>query len=211
MENKMKKYLLPLILMVALISITYQASAMETPVSQKTPNYSVIKGGLYSPSNSFDIDNFNGGQRSHLDSKTGFNGEIAIGHYFLPVFAMEIGAGYFESKGSPAREPGNARLKVVPLTVNAKGILPIGRFEPYGEFGIGAYYTKFEVNGNLGDFSSDSKVTYGLHAGTGATFNITDTMFLGLCGRYLWAKPSYGGQDIKLGGFTTTAAVGFRF
>jgi outer membrane protein W len=202
----MKKHLMFLIFTAVLIVITFQASAAENP-----PGYFMIKGGLYSPSNSFDLDNFNGGHRSSLDSKTGFNGELAIGHYFAPVFAMELGAGYFASKGSPAREPGKARLKVVPVIANAKVVIPVGRFEPYGEFGIGAYFTKFDVDGNLGSFESDSKVTYGLHAGTGVNFNITDTTFLGIGGRYIWAKPSYGGQDIKLGGFTSSVALGFRF
>ena len=195
-----------LIFTIALIGITFPASAADN-----LANYLVIKGGLYSPSNSLDLDNFNGGQRSRLDSKTGFNGEVAIGHYFAPVFAMELGGGYFESKGSPAGEPGHARLKVVPVTANAKVVIPVGRFEPYGEFGIGAYFTKFDVDGNLGSFSGDSKVTYGLHAGTGVNINITSATFLGVGGRYLWAKPSYGGQDIKVGGFTATVALGFRF
>lgn len=203
----MKKYILFLIFTVALIGITSQASAAENPA-----NYLVLKGGVYSPSEKYDLDNFNGdGNISHLDSKTGFNGEVAIGHYFLPVFAMELGAGYFESEGSPAAEAGKAKLEVVPVIATAKALLPLGFIEPYGEFGIGAYFTKFDVSGNLGDFDGSSKVTYGLHAGVGVNFNITDTMFLGVEGRYLWVKPSYGGQDIKLDGFTLTADVGFRF
>jgi hypothetical protein len=36
-------------------------------------------------------------------------------------------------------------------------------------------------------------------------------MFLGLEGKYLWAKPSFGGQDIKIDGFITTANLGVRF
>jgi opacity protein-like surface antigen len=206
MEKNMKKHLMFLVFTVALFTITCHAYAAETP-----SNYSVIKGGLYSPSGSFDLSNFNGGHETHLDSKTGFDGEIAFGHYFLPVFAVELGAGFFESKGSPAAEPGHLRLKVVPVVATAKALLPLGGFEPYGEFGIGAYFTKFDIDGNLGSLSNDSKITYGLHAGAGVNFNITDTAFLGVEGRYIWTKPSFGGQDIRLGGFTTTVAVGFRF
>jgi opacity protein-like surface antigen len=55
------------------------------------------------------------------------------------------------------------------------------------------------------------KASIGLHVGVGANFNITDALFLGLEGRYLWAKPSIGGQDIKLDGFTTMVSLGFRF
>jgi opacity protein-like surface antigen len=185
--------------------------ASPVSASDKPSNYLVLKGGIYSPSEKYDLDNFNSGNESRLDPKTGFDGEIAFGHYFLPVFAMELGAGYFESKGSPAAEPGNAKLKVVPVIATAKGLLPLGVIEPYGEFGIGAYFTKFDVSGNLGNFSGSSETTYGLHAGAGLNINITDTMFLGFEGRYLWAKPSYGGQDVKINGFTTTADLGLRF
>lgn len=201
----MNKFLLSLILTAALVSVSVPGFA-ENPA-----NYLVIKGGLYSPSDTHDLDNFNSGNSSHLDSKTGFNGELAIGHYFLPIFAVELGAGYFESKGSPAAEPGNLKLKVVPVIATAKIFLPLLPIEPYAEFGIGSYFTKLDVDGNLGNFSGSSEVTYGLHAGAGININITETLFLGIEGRYLWAKPSYGGQDIKLDGFTTTADLGFRF
>lgn len=185
--------------------------ATTVSASDKPSNYLVLKGGIYSPSEEYDLDNFNGDNRSRLDPKTGFDGEIALGHYFLPVLALELGAGYFESKGSPSAEPGETRLKVVPVLATAKALLPMGPIEPYGEFGIGAYFTKLDVDGNLSSFDGSSKVTYGLHAGVGLNINLTDVFFLGAEGRYLWAKPSYGGQDVKINGFTTTANLGFRF
>ncbi|MBU1171407.1 MAG: porin family protein [Proteobacteria bacterium] len=97
------------------------------------------------------------------------------------------------------------------MIATAKIFLPLLPIEPYAEFGIGSYFTKLDVEGNLGNFSGSSEVTYGLHAGAGVNLNITENVFLGIEGRYLWAKPSYGGQDIKLDGFTTTADLGFRF
>ena len=86
-----------LVFTVAVIGITAPASAED----ENPANYVLLKGGMYSPSSSFDLNNFNGGTTTHFDSKTGFAGEVAIGHYFLPMFAVEMGAGYFESKGSP--------------------------------------------------------------------------------------------------------------
>ncbi len=202
----MKKYLLLMSFTIALIGITNLISAEDLP-----PNYVAAKVGYYSPSESHDLDNFNGGSTTHLDSETGFNGEVAIGHYFFPAFAMELGAGYFESEGSPAAEPGDTKLKVIPVIATAKLLLPLKVVEPYGEFGIGAYFTEFDVEGNRGNFSSSSEITYGLHAGAGVNFNITNSVFLGLEGRYLWAKPSFGGQDVKLDGFTATVDLGYRF
>ncbi|HEY6011558.1 MAG TPA: outer membrane beta-barrel protein, partial [Nitrospirota bacterium] len=128
-----------------------------------------------------------------------------------PIFGLEFGVGYFESKSSPAIEPGELRLKVVPVQLSAKLFLPLGVFEPYGEFGIGAYFTKLETHGNLGNFSGSSEVTYGLHGGVGFNINFSDAFFLGLEGRYIKAKPEYGGQPIKLDGYTATLNLGFRY
>ncbi len=185
---------------VVLMGIAPSAALAESP-----PSYMALKGGIYSPSKDFDINNVN------IDTKTGFNGEIAFGHYILPVFATELGVGYFESKGSPAALPGDTKLKVVPVTLTAKALLPTGPIEPYGEFGIGGYITKFDISGNLGNFGGSTKGVFGLHAGAGVNFNITQSTFIGAEGRYLWAKPSFGGQDIKLDGFTVTGNLGFRF
>ena len=200
-----KTKVLYLVLAAVLIGITSPAFA-ATPA-----NYLAIKGGVYSPSDSYDLDNFNAGNRSHLDSKTGFAGEIAIGHYFLPLFAVELGAGYFESEGSPEAQPGETKLKVVPVIATGKVLLPFGPLEPYGLFGIGAYFTDLEVNGNTSSFNGSSEVTYGLHAGVGLNLNLSDTVYLGAEGKYLWAEPSFSGQHIKLDGFITTAVLGLRF
>ncbi len=205
-------FALSLVLSAVLIALAPSASPAE-PASEKNSSYTVIKGGVYSPSESYDLNNFNGGINvtSHIDTKTGFNGELAFGHYFLPIFGIELGAGYFESEGSPAAEPGSTKLKVVPILASAKVFLPLGPIEPYGEAGIGAYFTKLEVSGNLGSFSGSSKVTYGVHAGVGLNINLTDAFFLGAEGRYIRAKPEFGGQPVKLNGFTATIDLGFRY
>lgn len=130
------------------LMITLTLTCITIPAFAENPvNYFVIKGGLYSPSDTHDLNNFNSGNSSHLDSKTGFNGKLAIGHYFLPVFAVELGAGYFESKGSPAAEPGHLKLKVVPVVATAKLFLPLLPIEPFVEFGIGSYFTELDVEG----------------------------------------------------------------
>jgi opacity protein-like surface antigen len=190
----------------ALLNIATLASA-----EQNHADYVEIKAGVYSPSASHDLDSFNAGNRSTLDSKTGFAGEIAVGHYFMPMMALEFGAGYFESKGSPAAQPGELKLKVVPLIATGKVLLPIGPFEPYGLFGIGAYITSLDVNSNTGSVQSSTEVTYGLHAGVGVNVNLQENMFVGVEAKYLWADPSFGGQHLKLDGFITTAVLGFRY
>jgi len=189
-----------LVLSVALIGIASPAAAAGNP-----PSYMVLKGGLFSPSKDFDIG------ATHFELDDGFVAEIAVGHYIVPFFAAELGVGYFESKASPAVPPGEAKFKVVPVTLTGKVLLPFGPIEPYGEFGIGGYITKAEVSGTIGNFTGSTKGVFGLHAGGGVNFNITPSVFLGAEGRYIWAKPSFGGQDIKLDGFTVTGNLGFRF
>ena len=202
-----KQILALFVLLVAAVAVQSPSVAFAEPL----PDYVVFKGGYYSPNQDYSVNDFNtAGARSDLESKKGFDGEIAFGHYLAPIFGLEFGAGYFESKSSPAIEPGEMKLKVVPVQLSAKLFLPLGFFEPYGEFGIGAYFTKLEVNGNLGNFNGSSKVTYGLHGGVGFNLNFTDAFFLGLEGRYIKAKPEYGGQPIKLDGYTATLNLGFR-
>ena len=207
------KSILFLILAVALIGTSSPASAEERAATAEgyPANYVLLKGGMYSPSDNFDLDNFNGGQTTHFDSETGFAGEVAVGHYFLPILAVELGVGYFESEGSPAAQPGETKLRVVPVVATGKAFLPLGIFEPYGLFGIGAYISDLNVKGNTGNFRGNTEITFGLHAGAGFNINLHNHMFIGLEGKYLWAEPSFGGQDVNVDGFITTANIGFRY
>lgn len=203
------KNILLLVLAVALSGTASQAFAEETTTTPSS--YVVLKGGMYSPSMSFDLDNFNAGNTEHFDSKTGFAGELAIGHYFLPILALELGGGYFESRGHPATVPGETKLRVMPLIATGKVFLPLGPFEPYGLAGIGAYITDLEVNGSSSNFDGSTEVTYGFHAGAGFNINFSRNMFAGLEGKYIWAEPSFGGQHLPLDGFIATANIGLRF
>ncbi|MBU0483616.1 MAG: porin family protein [Proteobacteria bacterium] len=201
-----KSSVMTIVLATTLTGIITPAFAAENPA-----NYLMIKAGVYSPSSSHDLNDFNGGSRTRLDSETGFAGEIAAGHYFLPMVALELGAGYFQSEGSAAAQPGETKLKVVPVTLSGKVLLPLGMFEPYGLLGVGAYITDLDVSGNTGNFSGSSETSFGLHAGGGVNLNFNKEMFVGLEGKYLWSKPSFGGQDIDLDGFITTVNLGFRY
>ena len=64
---------------------------------------------------------------------------------------------------------------VIPLIVSAKALIPVGRVDPYGELGIGAYFTQFNVSDNLNTFDGDA--TFGIHAGAGLNVNIIAERF----------------------------------
>jgi opacity protein-like surface antigen len=204
-ESFMKK--VNVLMLVMAVAFT----GFAAPAFASSANYTVLKAGLYSPSSSYHLEDVNDGNRSRLDSKTGFAGEIALGHYFMPMLAVELGVGYFESKGSPAAQPGEAKLTVVPLTVTGKVLLPLGLLEPYGLFGIGAYISDLDVSGSEQNFRTSTEITYGLHLGAGLNLNFHPTMFAGLEAKYLWAEPSFGGNHVALDGFITTANLGFRY
>lgn len=189
-------------------------------------SYLALKAGIYSPSESFNVGNLDIETTFEGDTETGFDGEIAIGHYFLPTLALELGIGYFKGKGS--LEAGSTTavrhdvdFDVIPFILSAKALIPTGPVDPYGEAGIGAYFTQFDVSDNLNTF--DGTTTFGLHAGAGLNVNITQSAFIGLESRYVWANPSFGDQKIKLNdteyalngfklnGFTTTLVLGFSF
>jgi len=189
-------------------------------------SYVAIKGGIYSPSSSFDLGNVDIETTFDGDTKTGVDGEIAIGHYFLPTLALELGLGYFKGTGSFEAESVTAPRRqvdfnVIPLIVSAKALIPVGPVNPYGEVGLGAYFTKFNVSDNLNTFNGTT--TFGLHAGAGMNVHVAPSVFIGVEGRYVWANPSFGNQKIKLNdteyalngfelnGFTTTVALGYAF
>ncbi len=195
-----RTFTLVLVLAIALTGIAPSAALAERPSS-----YLVLKGGYYNPSNSFDLDNV------HFNTKDGFVLEGALGHYFLPFLAIELGGGYLESKTDASVPGANAKLKVVPVVATGKLLLPVGPIEPYGEFGVGVYILDLDISGTPSNFSGSTKAAFGYHAGGGVNIDLGPVIFLGAEGRYLWVEKSYGGQDIKLDGFTVTGDLGFRF
>jgi len=194
-------------------------------MGQDTPYYFVIKAGVYSPSDDLDDDDFD----------TGFNGEIALGYYFNPNFAMEGGIGYFQTEASfrrvypsigPARQ--DVDIVVVPVTVTAKGIIPFQDFECYGGGGIGFYFANAENNImfdslSLSDSDEDSSAVFGYHLLMGINFNITKNVFFGIEGKHFWTKDAQfkstffapPGVPVRittnLNGYTITGNFGIRY
>jgi opacity protein-like surface antigen len=212
-----------IVLLLALLGVVGFAS--RSAGQERSASYVAFKGGIYSPSNAFTLDNLDLETTFEGDTKTGVDGEIAIGHYVLPTLALELGAGYFKGTGTVPSDSATARhqvdIGVVPVILSAKALIPAGPVDPYGEAGIGAYFTKLDVSGNRNDFGATT--TFGIHAGGGVNVNVSPTMFVGAEGRYVWADPSIGGERInlnsnsysvngfKLNGFTTTLVLGFGF
>ena len=196
---------------VAIFLLPFSATAADKA------NYFSVKAGIYSPE-SDDLEDFD----------TGFTGEIAIGHYLNPNFALELGVGYFKTEASFREiDPtlGSYReddeITAVPVTLTAKGIYPVDSLELFGEAGVGVYFASGEADASWtgsggGSLDIDEDDTaFGFHLGIGANYNITQNVFIGVEGRYIWAKAefeAYGIElDADLDGFIVTGNLGFRF
>jgi opacity protein-like surface antigen len=193
---------------------TTPTSSYDFSMGTRKDNYVVIKAGLYSPQ-SDDLREFG----------TGFNGEIALGHYFNQFLATEISSGYFRTTASDSatvsgfgRVTANATISVVPITLSVKPIYAAQDIEMYALGGVGAYIAKGELSGTVGGTAvsvSDTNTVFGIQLGAGVNFNITREVFLGLEGKYFWAKPKWQTNGITINanidGFLFTGNLGFRF
>lgn len=182
---------------------------LAAPVNADLNNYIVGKLGAYIP-NSNDLDGFD----------TGFNGEVAIGHYFNPFVAVELGIGYFQTSGDVFVTNhdtffGNEDIDVTPLTLSLRLIQPLSRTtEIYAIGGIGAYfvYDDIDASNQFGFIHlSDDTTAFGAHLGAGININLTRTLFIGGEFKYVWVTPELYGADVSLDGFRVHGNIGFRF
>jgi opacity protein-like surface antigen len=208
----MRKFLVPLLLLSLLIA--------PAAVLAADPNYVTLKLGMYQPgSKTLGTDD----PPSDLKFKSGFNGELAVGHKFMPNLAAELGVGMFSTKagdfttyeGGGVVEKASIKVDVIPVTLNLKGIYPIDKLDLYALGGIGLYSTKLKVTDVDGDFSK-TKNAVGFQLGVGADYNFLPNVFAGLEFKYLWAKPKITWNDgseskYKIDGMQITANIGYRF
>jgi outer membrane protein W len=213
----MRRILVPLLLLGLLI-------APAAIFAADSPNYVTLKLGMYQPgSKTLGSDD----PPSDMKFKSGFNGELAVGHKFMPNLAAELGVGRFSTKdgdfttyeGGGIVEKGSVKVDVIPITLNLKGIYPIDKLDLYVLGGVGLYYTKAKFEGifdRLSVSESKTKSVFGFQLGAGADYNFLPNVFAGLEFKYLWAKPKFTFDDgseskFKIDGMQITANIGYRF
>jgi opacity protein-like surface antigen len=190
--------------------------------AETSKNYAIVKLGIYNPM-SDDLSNNN--EDPGFNFGLGFNGATGYGRYFTKWLALEATLGYAETNESEGTKYGylivhqpEATIHIMPILVNLKFLFPIsyplGNISPFAEAGLGGYFSWVDVTGESGknDFEP------GFHIGTGADFDLTKLIFVGLDLRYIWSYADYnyhheGGYDynLNLNGLTATVDFGFRF
>ncbi|GAB4390940.1 MAG: hypothetical protein Kow0025_26390 [Thermodesulfovibrionales bacterium] len=190
------------------LAVSVMAIALLLPLSafaQDMPNYFSLKAGAYVPSGDLD----------DADFSTGFSSSLVYGRYFTPNFAVELGVGYFESESD---------FYTIPLEVTALALYPVERGEVYVGAGIGAYFATFDGSFDIPGVGAvridDDDSVFGGHAVLGGRYDISQSMFFGVEGKYLVTDEvdvngSVGGVPVvmsaDLNGFTISASLGFRF
>ncbi len=203
-----------------IVALAAMLCLVSVPALAAQPaNYIAVKAGGYSPEDT-DMSEFS----------SGFNGELAFGHYFNPNIVGEIGVGYFETDANISGfDPvlgafsESDEITVYPVTITVKGVAPLPGGELYIGAGLGAYFAEARSDlfiAALGHESqSASDTAFGGHVVAGGNFNITPKIFLGAEVKYLWARPSFSATffgvpltlDAPLDGLVATANFGFRF
>jgi opacity protein-like surface antigen len=208
------------ILCTFLLSFALVLSAPFLVFGQESPNYVTVKAGIYNPTDDLD------------DLDRGTNVEVSFGHYFNPNFVLEGGIGKFETDetfsgfdpfvlGSFSEKD---EVSVIPLTVNAKRIVPFHGGEGYLGIGIGFYIVDFDADlssSTLGSASvSLSDTIIGINFLAGLNFNISDKWFLGVEGKYIITQDGKDSDVIfgvpielegNINGYTLTGVLGVRF
>jgi opacity protein-like surface antigen len=164
-------------------------------MGQDKPNYVVLRGGAYFPTGDLEKKGF----------ENGYGGEIAYGRYFLRNFAAELGSGYYHT------DHNGGIIRIAPITITAKGILPFETSELYVGLGAGRYV----VDSDIKEFD-DHKWISGGHILAGYNYNITPNYFIGIEGKYIMTEHAEfesgtAKLSIDLDGITVMASAGIRF
>jgi opacity protein-like surface antigen len=120
---------------------------------------------------------------------------------------------------------GDIEINIIPVTATGKGIIPLNFGEVYAGIGGGLYFVSGHLDANVSNVlkisSSATDSIWGMHFLGGISFNITDSFFVGVEGKYILTEGTelddeiYGMKvkypDFNLNGYTVSALLGFRF
>ncbi len=175
--------------------------------------YIALRGGAFSP---------NSDEEGLKDFDTGYNIEVAYGYKINPNFAVEGGIGRYSSEYEETVTiygvdySATATASAIPITVTAKGIIPLpgDKVEFYGGVGIGLYLATSEAEIAGVSMSYDANA-FGFHVVGGADFNISDNIAIGGEIKWVSVEPEFDIVGVKYdtpyGGLIFNAGVKYKF
>jgi len=206
----MKNSILRISLLITVMALS--VVVFSTPASAQF--YAGIKGSAFLPNNSDD---------GLKDFDTGFGAETFAGYRFIPYFGLEAGAGYFQSKLTENNIEGSgidgtATVAAIPVTLTAKGFLPLGeKARLYAGAGVGMYFAKakveFEASGFSSENFSENKSAFGYHAVLGGEFMVSSAVGLQAEAKWFKVEPDFSGEideKVDMGGVMISFGVLFQ-
>jgi len=197
------------------------ASAVEAA----SGTYVALKGGLFLP-------NGQGGSVASSEDgfssfSTGYNVEVAAGFRPESYAALELGSGYYATSLDVAnlQIPSATRIDAyaVPITLTAKGILPLGELEFFAGAGLGYWFGQlhFKNAGIVGGAAQVKDVNagaLGYQVLGGADYRVSEAVNLGVEAKWVFAKPEFDFTDItghkvkwQIGGTTINLVAKYNF
>lgn len=173
-------------------------------------SYVGVRGGIFIP-NSDKEDGLG-------EFDTGYNIEAVFGYKVHRNFAIEGGLGRYSSDGEWSEDGVtiDATASATPITLTAKGIMPVGsgKVELYGGGGLGYYFAEAEAKFN-GFSGSDDASALGFHLVGGVDFNVSDKVAIGAEVKWFSVKPEFefngGEEEIKFGGAIINVGLKYIF
>jgi opacity protein-like surface antigen len=207
----MKNSIIRMSLVIAVVALS--VAVFSTPASAQF--YFGGKGTAFLPNNSAD---------GLKDFDTGYGGEAFAGYRFIPYFGLETGVGYYASKWSDSFDDIDTKLtaSAVPVTLTAKGFLPLGdRARLYAGAGVGMYFAKAKVELSADidgvKFSisdEDDASAFGYHAVLGGEFMVSSAVGLQAEAKWFKVEPEFSDdiadEKADIGGIMLSFGVLFQ-
>ena len=205
----MKNSIIRMSLVIAVVALS--VAVFSTPASAQF--YFGGKGTAFLPNNSAD---------GLKDFDTGYGGEAFAGYRFIPYFGLETGVGYYASKWSDSFDDIDTKLtaSAVPVTLTAKGFLPLGdKARLYAGAGIGVYFAKLKAEASAesggikftASAESDTPTAFGYHAVLGGEFMLSQAWGLQAEAKWFKVEPDFSFDDLDLQGKSDIGGVMVSF
>ena len=102
----------------------------------------------------------------------------------------------------------SVQISSIPVTGSLMLFAPVSEsFSPYGLAGIGAYYTKYDYEGSVGELVQDDESSFnmGYHLGFGAEFPFNENVALNVDYRYIFLNPDDNEESFEDADFNSNA------